>query len=89
MSTHWGFTCKTCEEYSSTWINHGEEMLREFFKIAPKLNKILSETDLDIEFNIMGFGWNKDFVSDALQFLAFHKGHQISLRNEYGDVEPL
>lgn len=90
MSTYWGFRCETCNVATPHWFNHGEDLLRSFWRYRAALipaYRCLNQSDAPwaLELNYMG-------VYDdpaPLAFLSEHEGHTIVLLNEYGDTEPV
>jgi hypothetical protein len=82
MSTYWGYYCKDCKKETDHWINHGEEVLTVLKKHEKILNTAVKESDGWIEIHLMGFDIDDDY---PLEWLEKHRGHNIVLKNEYGD----
>ncbi len=80
MSTYWGYYCKTCEENSDHWLNHGEKCMEEFF-IARDIFKKLNFTWVELQASSY---WA---TSDMHEFLDKHDGHEICLHSEYGETK--
>lgn len=77
-----GYYCRTCNEASEHWHNHGDGMLAEFFRASHAVNT------LDPIWVIVRTvdGWADSQMSI---FLAEHDGHDIALQSEYGDVRDM
>jgi len=87
MSTHWGYHCKTCGVDSETWLNHGESILEEIYKLAPEINRIKSNAsfiEIEITVNCSSVYWDEEH---PLEWLKDHEGHDICLKNEYGEIK--
>lgn len=80
MSTYWGYHCKTCDKNSDHWFNHGERQLEEFFIAKTIIDKHNFKW---IELNTLS-GRN---AGDMHEFLDNHRGHDICLHSEYGDIK--
>ena len=84
MSTYYGYHCKTDNETSDCWMNHGEQVLSDLARLAPLFRAINEGDSLGyIEIRVMGHGW------DPIIWLEKHAQHDIELHNEYGETEPL
>lgn len=86
MSTYWGFHCKSCDDHSYTWMNHGEDELRAIAAVAPQL------ADLQRAYtgSYLELGWLGGYEWPLPpQWVVDHVGHEIELFNEYGHVEPI
>lgn len=81
MSTEWGYFCKTCQEESETWFNHGSDILEQYIQ-ARNLTKDLYYID------IAPTG-NKWAVSEMDTFLDAHEGHEICAISEYGKMNTI
>jgi hypothetical protein len=83
MSTHWGYRCETCDEDSPTWLNHGDNALRD---IAANWSAIKAVSQIPcVKVEVIG-DYDHPHVLD---FIEAHEGHAIVLRNEYGDIQEL
>lgn len=80
MSTYWGYYCKTCEENSEHWFNHGEKQLEEFFIARGIINKY------DFAF-VKIYTLGNWATGDIHEFLDRHEGHDICLHSEYGQIK--
>jgi hypothetical protein len=82
VSTYWGYYCRTCDEASEHWLNHGDDVLAEFYNVWQVVK--------DIGTGLVGLRTDSGWADDAMSvFLEEHVGHNIALHNEYGDVKDL
>lgn len=80
MSTYWGYECTTCRAESDHWLNHGDTRLVEVLKVWPLIKQVQQSLTVDIlMFELL--------PNDVIDFLREHDGHDIQLKNEYGDVQ--
>lgn len=88
MSKYWGYHCVTCNISGESSKNHADVWLREVAEIAYPLIRPLeaayaaSTNDWGLDITIWG-------ISEWVDFLAAHDGHEIELQSEYGDTKPL
>lgn len=84
MSIYWGYYCRDCEVASEDhWINHGERALAEY----KKAREALADFDFYwIEVAPLGYGWA---AGEMAEFLDKHRGHDVALQDEYGNVKDL
>lgn len=88
MSTSWGYKCTSCaDEYSPTWFNTSRcDLLVAMIPLAEHFSAIL--------FNIVYSDWISEETMlmriydhpTPERWLANHKGHDIVVVNEYGDI---
>jgi hypothetical protein len=82
MSTNWGYRCKSCDEESAYWFNHGQDALNE---IVENWSHIVAlEKSRWVEVDIL-----RGRTAEIINFLDEHAGHDLILASEYGDTEPL
>jgi len=86
MSCHWDLHCLTCNEGLGVHWNHGDDELRtilakrEILADIGALSKKLGFGPLRSE----GPNWNNEF---DIGWFDTHRGHDIRLRSEYGDID--
>ena len=84
MSTYWGLHCKTCNESTDYFANHGEAGIRQYARLRRLIDGGVDFDMLNIE--IDGYGW---MIGELDEFWRKHAGHDIVLANEYGEWEAL
>jgi len=82
MSTHWGYKCEDCGVSSEHYLNHGEATLRQVYSLGSVLSDARDKCSM-LDIHVMG---TAHYDVDPIEFLAMHKGHNIVLENEYGDI---
>lgn len=88
MSKYWRYGCIDCDVDCGYDINHGDARLRDLAVVAwpaiRKLHETIKGSEIEgwLEIEMMGY-------QNIVGFLETHDGHQIELRSEYGDREPL
>jgi len=85
MSTCWGLRCKTCNEITDWFANHGEADIRQYVQLRKLIDDSGIDTDkLNIE--IEGYRW---MTGELDEFWRKHAGHELVLENEYDEREAL
>ena len=85
MSTYWGYCCKTCDTETEHWFNHGEDQLNEYITAR----KVIEQSGYEFywaSLSVLGGDWA---LGEMDEFLNQHKGHEIALKSEYGDIVDL
>lgn len=84
MSTYWGYRCTDCNHDSDKWLNHGDDVLAEFYHawrlLSPVRDKLPS-----VGLFIDG-GWPSGEMSE---FMQAHGAHHVVLHNEYGVIKEI
>lgn len=88
MSTYWGYKCKDCNVSSEHWFNHGDDYLNALVAVREDLEQVMKRLEKWIGWRIDISHMNVD-EENPLEFLQQHKGHNIVLENEYGDLKEL
>jgi len=79
MSRYWGYYCLDCKEESGHWLNHGEDVLREFKEAMEYI------ADAPIFDYVTIVIVADTFYDDLIKiWLSDHKHHRIILIDEYG-----
>lgn len=88
MSTHYGYRCLTCNDFSPAWFNHGDTLLEKlhdnrwtYFSILRAL-ELLGVDTYETEKSFYDYFEYYDTPS-PLRFLRVHEGHFIQLTSEY------
>lgn len=80
MSTDWFLYCVPCAAQSGEEFNHGEDDLASILAQRPAIEAAVeSMPEARIQFEVCG----RDAEFGA--FFAAHRGHEVRVRNEYGD----
>jgi len=82
MSKYWGYYCRTCNEATDHWHNHGEELLDEYYR-AWHLIRTLQPLWIEVRTLTQ---WAD--IEVAI-FLGDHEGHDIALQSDRGDIADL
>ena len=87
MSTYWSLHCKQCDLVSTDdGINHGGHILRSIYALRDHIVAIETQDKSNyLSVEIMGHHGTMDIWS----FLKEHYDHEMDLKNEYGDTEPI
>jgi hypothetical protein len=87
MSKDWNFHCKTCdsEPVDFPGFNHGQDILRDIYKVRQHIYAIQLLNSVYISVEIV----MTNYSADIWEFLHKHEGHEIELKSEYGDTEPI
>ena len=81
MSTYVGLYCEDCHDGDDLDFNHGEKIMAMLLKVAPKIIEIRELDDTGyLEMGLMGH------PSTSLEFAIVHIGHNVVIRNEYGNT---
>jgi hypothetical protein len=84
VSTCWGYRCETCKVESDHWYNRGNDFLQCLLENIGAVNEFQKAfadfIDWRIEITFPG-----GYGSEPLDFLRNHEGHNIIIKNEYGE----
>lgn len=83
MSTHYGYKCRTCKEFSDTWYNRGQDILREVWKFRRHISVLLKKSQTIR----VTCGHGEDHA--PCWWVIKHLDCDVCLYNEYGDEEEI
>ena len=74
MCTFWGYHCSTCGNSSPHWFGDGQQLLKEMHEHAEERPNLKGP----------GLLW-----CSVMAYLAKHRGHQVCLESEFGELVPV
>ncbi len=94
MSCNWGLHCKGCHSHTGIGINHGEQTLSDFVRMAPLIRQLYRmDSTWHLDISVLGGFWIDEEVSGGhttlIGWLMQHCGHVMELYSEYGEYTPL
>lgn len=87
MSELWGYYCQDCEKASADeWYNRGEKtILRQYWT----LRRLIKSSGQAFDRLTIALTSSEDIGVRMNRFFEDHWSHNVLLRNEYGDFEPM
>lgn len=85
MSTYWGYRCVDCNHDSDEWLNHGDDVLAEFYHAWRLLSPVRDKLP-NVNLTVRDGDWPSGEMSE---FMQAHGTHHVVLHNEYGATKEM